>query len=198
MVVWVVRREAGALKGRIVFVLLWAMAVGRPGMAAAQNPGPIGNGKSQGANPAGGAKAQGANSAGATKQAASTPNTMSVELAGQVPPEDRSNLKDYWARLQSRTNERWQQIIPAQAKPPLSTAGQVKIVCRVHTDGRVTNMALEQPSRNTALDRAAWAAITGSSPFEAFPYGIAVEQVKVRFTFTYNGGAPVGGPAPRR
>lgn len=187
------------MKGKIVCILLWAMAVGGPTVAVAQNPGPIGNGHSQGANSSGGAKSQGANSTGAAKQAeAAGTNTVSVELAGPVTPEDRSNLKNYWVGLQSRTNERWQRTIPAQAKPPLSTGGQVRILCRVHTDGRVTNMTLEQPSGNTALDRAAWAAITASAPFEAFPYGIGVEQVKAKFTFIYNGGAPVGGPGPRQ
>jgi TonB family protein len=121
------------------------------------------------------------------------PATVAVEFVSQLTAVDRGNLKDYRAALEARTKGRWS--LPASAKPPESTPGEVKIVCVVHTDGRVTNMTLEGPSGKVALDRAAWAAITGASPFDAFPYGIGVEQVKVRFTFDYNGGAPQDKPS---
>lgn len=121
------------------------------------------------------------------------PATVAVEFVSQLTAVDRGNLKDYRAALETRTKERWN--LPASAKPPESTPGEVKIVCVVHTDGRVTNMTLEGPSGKVALDRAAWAAITGSSPFDAFPYGVGVEQVKVRFTFEYNGGAQQDKPS---
>jgi TonB family protein len=101
---------------------------------------------------------------------------------------DRENLASYRAAVESRTKEQWLKVLPAQARPPQSTPGEVKIICWVHTDGRVTNMTLEQASGKVALDRAAWAAITGSAPYDAFPYGIAVDQVRMRFTFMYNGG----------
>jgi TonB family protein len=125
--------------------------------------------------------------------------TLAVDFVSHVPPVDRENLKDYLVGLESRTRDRWLHGLPAAANPPLSTPGEVKIVCWVHTDGRVTNMMLEQPSGKVALDRAAWAAITGSSPYASFPYGIAVDQVKVRFTFAYNAGADGGqsGPPPK-
>lgn len=122
------------------------------------------------------------------------PESLRVELLNQIPSVDRSNLHDYWASVESRTKDRWIQELPELAKPPVSTPGLVKIDCWLHTDGRVTNMVLEHPSGKVALDRAAWAAITGSVPYDAFPYGISVPQVKVRFTFTYNGG--VGGAPP--
>lgn len=107
---------------------------------------------------------------------------VSVDFANQIPEVDRANLQDYKATLESRTNQRWLHV-----KPPAATPGQVKITCWVHTDGRVTGMTLQQPSGKVALDRAAWATITGSAPYDAFPYGIAVDEVKVRFTFNYNG-----------
>jgi len=124
-----------------------------------------------------------------TAPAPDTAETLGVEFVNHVPSEDRENLKGYLTGLASRTRDRWMAVLPAASRPPLSTPGEVKIVCWVHTDGRVTNMAIEQASGKVALDRAAWAAITGSAPYGAFPYGIAVDQVKVRFTFDYNGGA---------
>jgi len=107
---------------------------------------------------------------------------VSVDFANQIPEVDRANLQDYRQTLESRTNQRWLHV-----KPPVPTPGQVKITCWVHTDGRVTGMTLQQPSGKVALDRAALATITASAPFDAFPYGIAVDEVKMRFTFNYNG-----------
>jgi TonB family protein len=138
------------------------------------------------------APAKGAQSAGA----AADQETLAVEVVSNLLTVDRSNLKAYWTGVEARTRSRWVQALPALAKPPQSTPGMVKIDCWVHTDGRVTGMMLEQPSGKVALDRAAWAAITGSAPYGAYPYGISVEQVKVRFTFVYNGGAPATGQTP--
>jgi TonB family protein len=117
------------------------------------------------------------------------PETVRVQLVNRIPTVDRGNLKDYWTAVQSQTKDRWMQGLPALARPPASTAGEVKIEAWLHTDGRVTGMVLEQGSGKVALDRAAWAAITGSAPYDAFPYGISVNQVRVRFTFLYNGGS---------
>ncbi len=116
----------------------------------------------------------------------SVPELVSVDFANQIPEVDRANLQGYKETLESRTNQRWLHV-----KPPVATPGQVKITCWVHTDGRVTGMTLQQPSGKVALDRAAWATITGSAPYDAFPYGIAVDEVKVRFTFNYNGVAAI-------
>ena len=90
-----------------------------------------------------------------------------------VPREDRENLKGYWTDVETRTKQRWIQILPALAKPPQSVSGTVTIVCWVHTDGRVTDLTLETKSGTAQLDRAALAAITSSMPFNAYPYGIA-------------------------
>jgi TonB family protein len=131
----------------------------------------------------------GAPATGAPKKAAPDPEIVTLEVVNRTMPEDRANLKGYWPAVKSRTKDQWMSVLPQEARPPLSAAGVVKIECWVHTDGRVTNMVLSQPSGKVALDHAAWAAITGSAPYDAFPYGIGVQQVKVRFTFAYNGGA---------
>jgi TonB family protein len=171
------------MQSEILALAFLAMAIGAP-LGKAQNP----------LTPA-----KRAPSAGAP----SDQETLAVEVVSNLSAVDKSNLKLYWAGVESRTHSRWIQVLPALAKPPQSTPGVVKIDCLVHTDGRVTGMTLEQASGKVALDRAGWAAITGSAPYDAYPYGISVEQVKVRFTFVYNGGAaatsqtPIGAPRPR-
>jgi len=119
---------------------------------------------------------------------------VAVEIASSIPPEDRNNLKAYWAVVQSKTGQRWQH---APAAKTVVGSDAVKITGWIHTDGRVTGLAVEHGSGKTAIDRAAMAAISGSAPFEPFPYGIAVDQVKVRFTFGSSVPAPgtPGGPA---
>lgn len=114
---------------------------------------------------------------------------LTVDVVGRIPSVDRENLKKYWPAVEIRTKERWMQGLPADAKPPESAAGQAKITAIVHTDGRVTNVAVESSAGKASLDRAARLAIVNAAPFDAFPYGIATDAVKVRFTFVYNGGA---------
>ena len=167
----------------VLALALVAIAIGAP-LAGAQNP----------SAPA---------KAGPSASAPAEQETLTVEVVKSLTPVDRSNLKAYWTGVENRTHSRWIQVLPALAMPPQSTPGLVKIDCWVHTDGRVTGMTLEHPSGKAPLDRAAWAAITGSAPYDAYPYGISVEQVKVRFTFVYNGGSatssqtPIGAPRPR-
>lgn len=131
----------------------------------------------------------GANGPTPVARSAADPETLTVEFLSRLSADDLENLKDYRTAVVSRTKDRWMQALPAQAKAPQSVPGEVKIDCWVHTDGRVTGLLTEESSGKAPLDRAAWAAITGSAPYDAFPYGIAADQAKVRFTFVYNGGA---------
>lgn len=164
-------------------ILFFAVAIALPALPAAmaQNAAPL---------------------AAASAQEPPDPAVLTVEVANKIPPVDKSNLQSYWADVQNQVHGLWLQALPAAALPPQSTPGTVKILDWVHTDGRVTGMILEQPSGKVALDRAAWAAITGSVPLASFPYGISVQQVKARFIFTYNGGsvppAPVDNSKKRR
>lgn len=123
------------------------------------------------------------------QEAVPAQNSITVEVAGHLFSEDQKNLQDYWPTVEKRTKDTWLSVMPTEAQPPKSEPGTVRIECVVHTDGRVTNIVLEQRSGRAALDRAASAAITRSAPFGPFPYGISTDHVKVRFTFLYNGGA---------
>lgn len=139
------------------------------------------------------AQNQGAAAPGAPlEKPAPDPQTITVQVVNRIPQVDRSNLKSYWTDVEGRTKDRWM-----QAKAAASASGEVKLVGWMHTDGRVTGLAMEQSSGNAALDRAARAAVTGSVPYDAFPYGISVNQVRVRFTFTSNEGdsGPATNPA---
>jgi len=124
----------------------------------------------------------------AAQQEPAEAETLEVALVGRIAPSDRDNLQPYLPDVVAATKEKWMGALPPAAEPPESAAGTVKYLCWLHTDGSVTGLVLEQGSGHIALNRAARAAITGSAPYEAFPYGISVQQVRVRFTFAYNGG----------
>lgn len=126
-----------------------------------------------------------------TQPPAADANSLTVDVVGKLFSEDQSNLQDYWPSLEQKTKDTWLAAMPPIAQPPQSMGGTVSILCVVHTDGSVSGMSLEEKSGKVALDRAAWAAIRRSAPFDAFPSGISTDKVKVRFTFSYNGGIPV-------
>jgi TonB family protein len=115
---------------------------------------------------------------------------LSVEVVNRIPAADRDNLKAYWPDVESKTKERWLHTLSGPSKSLADTQGEVKIVGWIHTDGSASGLVVEHTSGNKALDRAALRAITGSAPYDPFPYGIAVDEVKVRFTFDVSGGPP--------
>jgi TonB family protein len=114
---------------------------------------------------------------------------VTVAIVNRIPSEDKENLKGYWAGVESRVGQSWQHAAAAQ-----KVTDAVKITGWIHTDGRVTGLAVEHGSGNASVDRAARAAITGSAPYDPFPYGIAVDEVKVRFTFGSTATGPEGAP----
>jgi len=63
----------------------------------------------------------------------------------------------------------WLSHIPQKAYPPELKRGKVAIQFTIRRDGKLTSMVLVAPSGDTELDRACWAAITGSSPFQRLP-----------------------------
>jgi TonB family protein len=136
----------------------------------------------------------------AAKAPAPEPNKVSVQILSKLWPADRDGLSSYLPVVKQQTKDQWMTVMPAEANPPMLAAGTVQIDCWLHTDGRVTNVVLTQPSGNKALDRAALSAILGRGaeavPYDSFPYGLSVDRVKVRFAFTYNNGAGAVAPAP--
>ncbi len=64
--------------------------------------------------------------------------------------------------------------------------GKVAIQFAIRTDGKVASMKLVSPSGERALDRAAWAGVTGSDPFPPFPQAFVGNLLVLRFNFVYN------------
>jgi TonB family protein len=92
----------------------------------------------------------------------------------------------YVQRVVWDTERAWWPIIPESARPPLDKQGKVMIRFKIFPDGSVHDMQLEGPSGDVALDRAAWAGITGGSPFPPIPKAFKGPFLELRFYFLYN------------
>ena len=92
----------------------------------------------------------------------------------------------YIQRVIWDTKRAWYPIIPESARPPLNKQGRVMIRFKIFPDGSVRDMVLEGPSGDVALDRAAWAGITGAAPFPPLPKVFRGPFLELRFYFLYN------------
>jgi TonB family protein len=92
----------------------------------------------------------------------------------------------YIQRVIWDTKRAWYPIIPESARPPLDKQGIVMIRFKIFPDGTVKDMALEGPSGDVALDRAAWAGITGAAPYPPIPKAFKGPFLELRFKFLYN------------
>jgi TonB family protein len=114
-------------------------------------------------------------------------NSSSVEILTDLPPVQMDIFsKKMMPEIIARTKERWFKLIPEEARTPRLERAKVMIQFSLHPDGTVSKMMLVFPSGHVPLDRAAWTAITGASPFPAFPPQIKTEEIKIRFDFFYN------------
>jgi TonB family protein len=73
------------------------------------------------------------------------------------------DFSEWLARWHYVTERTWDPLIPDEVNPPILKSGVVAIRFKVLPNGQVTDMVLEGRSGDTALDRAAWGAISGSS-----------------------------------
>ncbi len=95
---------------------------------------------------------------------------------------------DPWLRRWHFETERtWDPLIPDEVNPPLLKQGQVQIRFKILPNGRIMegSMVLEGRSGDTALDRAAWGALTGSN-YPPLPREFHGPYLELRAIFMYN------------
>jgi TonB family protein len=92
----------------------------------------------------------------------------------------------YMKRLRYTVQGHWEPLIPESAMPPVMKKGVVVIEFAITKDGRVLGMKLVSPSGDTALDRAAWGAITDAIPLPNLPTVFTGDYLLIRARFYYN------------
>jgi TonB family protein len=105
-----------------------------------------------------------------------------VQVLSDTQGVDFNNWLIRWHRETERT---WDPLIPDEVNPPLLKQGQVQIRFKVLPNGQITDMQLEGRSGDTALDRAAWGALTGSN-YPPLPREFHGPYLELRALFMYN------------
>lgn len=95
------------------------------------------------------------------------------------------DFSSWLARWHYVTQLTWDPLIPDEVNPPILKAGVVAIRFKVLPNGQVTDMTLDGRSGDTALDRAAWGAISGSS-YPPLPRDFHGPYLELRAYFLYN------------
>jgi TonB family protein len=89
----------------------------------------------------------------------------------------------YLQRILQVVRENWYHAIPESAE---MKKGKLQIEFAITKDGKVADMRLTASSGDVALDRAAWAGISGSNPFPPLPTNFTGPYLALRFRFFYN------------
>jgi TonB family protein len=95
------------------------------------------------------------------------------------------DFSSWLARWHFVTQRTWDPLIPDEVNPPILKSGVVAVRFKVLPNGQVIDMTLDGRSGDTALDRAAWGAIVGSS-YPALPREFHGPYLELRAYFLYN------------
>ena len=107
-----------------------------------------------------------------------------VEVLSDTQGVDFSAWLQHWHDETQRT---WDPLIPEEVNAPINKQGQVMIRFKVLPNGRLMDgsLILEGRSGDTALDRAAWGALTGSN-YPPLPKDFHGPYLELRALFMYN------------
>lgn len=92
----------------------------------------------------------------------------------------------YLRRIIGDIRRTWIPLIPEEARPPLNKQGETLIRFVILPDGRIGAMNLDGSTHDTAIDRAAWGAITGVGQFPPLPSTFHGPQLELRVDFLVN------------
>jgi len=107
-----------------------------------------------------------------------------VQVLSDTQGVDFSNWLQRW---HWETEHTWDPLIPDEVNPPIYKSGMVAIEFKVLPNGRLMpdSVHLVGRSGDTALDRAAWGALTGSN-YPPLPHEFHGPYLELRAYFLYN------------
>ncbi len=89
----------------------------------------------------------------------------------------------YINRLLIRIRAAWIPLLPEETEPPLNKEGSTLIRFRIEPDGRLSYMHLDDSTRDSAIDRAAWGSITSQGQFPPLPAEFKGPNLDLRIQF---------------
>jgi protein TonB len=90
----------------------------------------------------------------------------------------------YLTQVRAAVLRYWKSVWPESAR--MGRSGRVSIQLSIDRTGMVPKLAIASSSGVDALDRAAVAAVSGSTPFPALPREYKGEVIKIQLNFDYN------------
>jgi TonB family protein len=90
----------------------------------------------------------------------------------------------YMNQVVNRVRNNWFVLMPEIAR--LGRRGKVVIIFTITKNGNITGQRQVANSGTSALDNAAYGAITASNPFAQLPAGFDGDHIDLQFTFLYN------------
>jgi len=80
----------------------------------------------------------------------------------------------------------WYNRIPGSARAPIMKKGHVTVEFQILKDGQITDVLYTDSSGDTALDKAAYNAVTDSSPLPSLPDDFGCKYLALQIHFYYN------------
>jgi hypothetical protein len=104
-----------------------------------------------------------------------------------LSPTEGVDFSAWLQRWHWETQHTWDPLIPDEVNPPILKSGMVAIRFKVLPNGRLMDgsLQLEGRSGDSALDRAAWGALTGSN-YPPLPKDFHGPYLELRAYFLYN------------
>jgi TonB family protein len=93
------------------------------------------------------------------------------------------DFTDYIKRLLRMVRAQWVPLIPEECYPPLSKEGSTVVRFTIEPNGVVSDMHLDGPSGDRAIDKAAWGGITGVGQFPPLPSQFKGPNLELRIQF---------------
>jgi outer membrane biosynthesis protein TonB len=92
----------------------------------------------------------------------------------------------YLTRVVQIVKQNWYTLMPPSVYPPIFMQGKLALEFVIMKDGTVQGLVRDTTSGDVALDRAAMASITASTPFPPLPKEFQGKLLGLRFYYFYN------------
>jgi outer membrane biosynthesis protein TonB len=92
----------------------------------------------------------------------------------------------YMTRIVQIVKQNWYTLMPPSVYPPILKQGKLALEFVIMKDGTVQGLIRDTTSGDVALDRAAMASITASTPFPPLPKEFPGKLLGLRFYYFYN------------
>jgi outer membrane biosynthesis protein TonB len=92
----------------------------------------------------------------------------------------------YLTRVVQIVRENWYNLMPPSVYPPIRKQGKLALEFVIMKDGSVQGLLRDTTSGDVALDRAAMASVTASTPLPPLPKEFPGKLLGVRFYYFYN------------